>query len=312
MSALLAIDIGNSTIGLGIFPDPAKNTKLFIKKIPTHPVLSVEAYKKIIGEFIKSIGDSRRKVSANHYAVSNKKRSAYCLLPTAYCRFDSIISSVVPPIDRPIIEATKEICGKKPLVLSHKSVNSIAFEVSKPSEVGADRIANAVAGLHCTGIGTAEKPQALSRQNAVAIVDVGTATTITVCAVTDEKQRFIGGAILPGIELMLQSLYSGTSKLPLAVLKKPGTALGKSTVSSIISGIVCGTAGAVEHLIKSMEKETGFELKLVLTGGHAGLISSLIKRKHRLVPELTFYGLRLIYLKAKSGKQCAKEPSCIN
>jgi type III pantothenate kinase len=316
LNALLAVDIGNSTIGLGIFPDPARNTKLFIKKIPTHPALSAEAYKKIIAEIIEHF---------THSPIHPFTHSP---------KIDSIISSVVPHIDRPIIEAAKEICGKKPLVVSHKSVSGIAFEVSKPSGVGADRIANAAAGFYYF-----KKP--------VAVVDFGTATTITVCApATDEtsilhsntkgnenvipaeagiqrireldsrlhgndglevfsyqKHRFIGGAIMPGMELMLKSLYSGTSKLPLAVLKKPDTVLGKSTVSSIISGIVHGTAGSVEHLIKSMEKETGFELKLVLTGGHAKLMSPLIKRKHRLIPELTFYGLRLIYLKAKSGKQ---------
>jgi type III pantothenate kinase len=267
MKALLAVDIGNSTIGFGIFPDPARNTKLFIKKIPTHPALSAEAYKKIIAEIIEHF---------THSPIHPFTHSP---------KIDSIISSVVPSIDRPIIEAAKEICGKKSLVVSHKSVSGIAFEVSKPSEVGADRIANAAAGFYYF-----KKP--------VAVVDFGTATTITVCIpFTDEKQRFIGGAILPGIELMLKSLYSGTSKLPLAVLKKPDTVLGKSTVSSIISGIVHGTAGAVEHLIKSMEKETGFKLKLVLTGGHAKLMSPLIKREHRMAPNLIFEGLRLIYLK---------------
>lgn len=292
MSALFAIDIGNSTIGLGIFPDPARNTKLFIKKIPTHPAQPAKAYKKIIAEFINS--------KLNSLFVTR-----YSLL-----EIDSIISSVVPELNKPIISAIKDICGKKPLVLSHKSVSSITFDVSKPSEVGTDRIANAVAGLHYAGILAAGKPHAFKNKKAVAVADFGTATTITVCApVIDEKQRFIGGVILPGIELMLKSLYSGTSKLPFAALKKPDTALGKSTASSIISGIVHGTAGAVEHLIKSMEKETDFELKLVLTGGHAGLMSPLIKRKHKLIPNLTFEGLKLIYLQARSK---AREPSCMN
>ncbi len=365
MSALLAIDIGNSTIGFGLFPNPEKNTKLFIKKIPTHPALSVEAYKKIIAELINSklyihkSYDSQRDMKnvlsfPDLTRESRKKELDSLVKPendifraNSLLNIDSIISSVVPPIDLPISEAAKAICGKKPLFLSHKTVSSMAFEASKPSEVGTDRIANAVAGLHYAGILAAGKPHAFKNKKAAAVVDFGTATTITVCApVTDEthmsqrdtkgnenvipakagiqkakeldsrlhgndkievfseqKQRFIGGAILPGISLMLKSLYSGTSKLPLAVLKKPDTALGKNTVSSIISGIVHGSVGAVEHLIKSMEKETGFKLKLVLTGGHAGLMSPLIKQKHRLIPELTFYGLRLIYLKAKSRKQ---------
>jgi type III pantothenate kinase len=264
LSILLAVDIGNSTIGFGLFLNPEKSTKLYIKKIPTHPIQSAEAYKKIIAEIINS--------KLNSLLVTR-----YSLL-----EIDAIISSVVPSTDRSIIEAIKDICSRKPIIVSHKIPCGLAFDVRHPERIGADRIANAVAGFSYY-----KKP--------VAVVDMGTATTITVVS-PNNHPVFLGGAIMPGIDLMHHALHEGTAKLPPVSIKRPKTALGKDTASSMTSGIINGTAGAVEALIKSIEKELGFRLKLVLTGGHAKLVSPLIKRDHSLAPNLTFEGLRLIYL----------------
>ncbi|WP_333655243.1 type III pantothenate kinase [Dissulfurispira sp.] len=267
MSILLAVDIGNSTIGFGIFLNPIKNTKLFIKKIPTHPIQSAEAYKKIIAEIIE------------HFTHSPTHPFTHSP------RIDSIVSSVVPSTDRSIIEAIKDICSRKPIIVSHKIPCGLTFDVKHPERIGADRIADAVAGFSYY-----KKP--------VAVVDMGTATTITVVSPKKSCNHpvFLGGAIMPGIDLMHHALHEGTAKLPPVSIKRPKTVLGKDTASSMTSGIINGTAGAVEALIKSIEKELGFRLKLVLTGGHAKLVSPLIKRDHCLAPNLTFEGLRLIYL----------------
>jgi type III pantothenate kinase len=269
MNSILAVDVGNTTIGLCLFLKLEDRTKFFIKKIPTHPVQSANRYKKIIVEFIKQkIGSS--------------------LQPSAFS-LDSVISSVVPPLNISIAGAIKEICGRQPLVVSHTLDCGLAFDVKHPEKIGADRIANAVAGFDYF-----KKP--------VAVIDFGTATTITaVGRQYNCHPVLLGGAIMPGINLMQRSLHEGTSKLPSTLLKMPKTALGKNTVLAITSGIVFGTAGAIETLIKSMEKELNFRLKLILTGGHAKLMSPLIKRNHCLAPNLTFEGLRLIYIKARSS-----------
>lgn len=256
---LLAIDIGNSTIGIGLFLDPSKKKNLITKKISSHPVQTPEKYKKIFSEFVKT-------------QISGAKSSAN--------KIDAIVSSVVPALDQPVIKALKNICGKNPLVVSHKLDCGISFDILKPETVGADRIANAVAGFDYF-----KKP--------VAVVDFGTATTITIVG---KKQNLLGGAILPGIELMQKSLYSGTARLPFFSLKSNAAALGKNTESSINSGIIYGSAGAVEKIIKNMEKELHFRLKLALTGGRAGLITGLIERDHIVSPHLTFEGLRLIHI----------------
>lgn len=274
MNSILAVDVGNTTIGLCLFLKLEDSISFFIKKIPTHPAKSTEAYKKIICEFMNS-----------KFNIQNsKKLVAHCLSS----EIDSVISSVVQSINMPITSAIKEIIGKEPLVVSHKLDCGLAFDVKHPEKVGADRIANALAGFDYF-----KKP--------VAVVDFGTATTITVVGKHNSHPVLLGGAIMPGINLMQRSLHESTSKLPSTLLKKPKTALGKNTVSAITSGILFGTAGAIETLIKNMEKELNFRLKLILTGGHAKLMSSLIKRKHSLEPDLTFQGLRLIYMKARGS-----------
>lgn len=263
---LLCIDIGNSTIGLGLFLDELKSDRPLVRKIHSYPVKSESFYKKIIAELIKK-----------KYAVSRQPSG-----------LDSIISSVVPSLSPVIIKATANICGKSPLVLSSKLDCGITFNVHHPEKIGPDRIANAVSGLY-------------HFKKQFAVVDFGTATTITVVG---KYQDILGGAIMPGLDLMQRSLYSETARLPSVRLSKPKTALGKNTVSSIQSGIIHGTAGAVENIIRYMEKELNFKLKLVLTGGHSNLMSHFIKRRHILMPDLTFEGLRLIYLKnSRKAKQ---------
>ncbi|MCI0469183.1 MAG: type III pantothenate kinase [Nitrospirae bacterium] len=260
---LLAVDIGNSTIAFGLFPDPLKGDNLFVKKIPTRPARSVAAYKKLIYQIVKP-----------------------CIpdMPRRCIEMNPIVSSVVPEIEHRIIEALKKICLKEPLIINHKLKGGLTFKISSPREVGSDRIANAVAGFHCL-------------MQPVAIVDFGSATTITVVG---SGEVFLGGAILPGIELMRRSLHEWTSKLPFIPLEPAKKTIGGDTISSISSGIINGTASAIDGLILKMEKEAGFKLKLVLTGGLAGLISPFIKRRHKVIPYLTFEGMRLIYLKQRS------------
>ncbi|HWR90381.1 MAG TPA: type III pantothenate kinase, partial [Dissulfurispiraceae bacterium] len=129
-----------------------------------------------------------------------------------------------------------------------------------------------------------------------AVVDFGTATTITVVG---RQRDLIGGAILPGVWLMERALHTGTAKLPAVDLRRPVNLPGRDTMSSIRAGIVCGTAGAVERLVSDMERELGFSLTLVLTGGAVDLVAPLIGRPHRVIPALTFEGMRFIHLRVR-------------
>jgi type III pantothenate kinase len=254
--ALLAIDIGNSTIGLGLYPDAARGKAILVNALPSDRTASVRTISKRIKEFV--YGDGRSFPSGD---------------------IGVVISSVVPTLTRKVFAAVKDLC-KKPLIVDHHMIKEFSFEVSQPEMIGPDRLVNALAGFFLFG-----KP--------VAIIDFGTATTITVIG---EHAIFLGGAIMPGIDMMRESLAAKTAKLPKVSLSAPCSVIGRDTASAITSGIIHGTAGAVDNLVTGIEKEAHKKLRVILTGGHADLISPFLKKEHILLPHLVFEGMRHIFI----------------
>ena len=263
---LIAVDIGNSNIGFGLFPDPLRSASLIVRKTHSHPARTCGFYEKIIAHMIA-------------------EADAHKIPPS----FTAIVASVVPARNTVINKTLATFCKKRPLYVTPGMNSGLTFSVKEPFKLGTDRIANAVAGLN------------YNKGRPTAILDFGTATTVTVVG---KKSELLGGAILPGISLMLKALNYGTAKLPLVSADAPaGKAIGKDTGSSIKSGVFYGTAGAAEKLIKMMEKELEFKLQLLLTGGNAPLISSFMTRSFILLPDLTFEGLRLLYLMNTGDRQ---------
>jgi type III pantothenate kinase len=252
---LLAIDIGNSSINIGFFDEADLIGKL---KIPAHPKRQDHAYKNKIHDFL----------SKNHKGTGLG---------------GAIISSVVPDLTEKLCKAVMGMGAKHPIVVSAALDTGLTYGVEKPEEIGSDRIANMVAADELFG-------------SPVLVVDFGTATTIT--ALRDRK--FLGGAILPGIELMSASLKKGTAKLPRVDLisgdgQVPLHAMGKNTTMCILSGIIYGTAGAVERLIYEMELGESCRFKVVITGGNSVLMRGVLSREFSLDPDLTLKGLRCIH-----------------
>jgi type III pantothenate kinase len=192
-----------------------------------------------------------------------------------------IISSVVPDHTGILREAIRGLASVEPLIVSCKIKTGLKFNILNPEELGSDRIANAVAAYELY-------------KCPVASVDFGTATTISIVG---KDADYIGGAIMPGIGLMNESLAKGTSKLSVVPLSSPGSALGTDTIRCIQSGLFYGSAGAVERILLEIEKEIDLKLKVVLTGGYGGIISKFLKRKHDLRPHLTLEGLKAIYMR---------------
>ncbi len=190
-----------------------------------------------------------------------------------------IISSVVPGLTVALGQVMENLFSLKPFVVDHTCETGISIDIRHPASLGPDRIANAVAA------------DDLFRRPA-AVVDCGTATTLSV---TGRTSNFIGGAILPGIGLMSESLAKGTARLPGVTMEPPTSALGRDTAECIRSGIFYGTAGAVERIIGQIEKETGLRLKIAVTGGAGQILSRFLTRRHRFFPFLTLRGLRVIY-----------------
>jgi type III pantothenate kinase len=147
-----------------------------------------------------------------------------------------------------------------------------------PKEVGADRIADAVAAFDMYGGPTI-------------VIDFGTATTVEAISPAGE---YLGGAIIPGIEISLDALFGRAAALRRVELVEPRNVIGKNTVEAMQSGAVYGFAAQVDGLCARFEEELG-DCSVVATGGLAGLIAPLAESIDHHEPWLTLYGLRIIY-----------------
>lgn len=193
---------------------------------------------------------------------------------------DCIIGSVVEELSTTIKSAVDGAFGINSLVLSSELKLGIDLKIQNPKEAGADRIANA-----CGALRMYSKP--------AIVVDLGTATTFDII---NENGDFAGGVIMPGLNLQFKSLSSNTSKLPWIDAKTVDKAIGNSTADAILSGVVRGSACAIEGLIEQCEKELAQKPVIIATGGYSTLISKYMTRKFDYVnPNLTLEGLRILY-----------------
>lgn len=192
-----------------------------------------------------------------------------------------IIASVVPPITALIDQALQKLTGKKAMIVGPGIRTGLNILMDSPAQVGADLIVGAVAGIDQYPV-----PQIL--------VDMGTATTITVI---DRNRNYIGGMILPGLMVSLDSLTSRTSKLPRIGLDPPKKLIGKNTIDCMKSGILYGHASCIDGMIDRIEEELQEKATIVATGGLAGTIAPLCK--HTIIHDdsLLLKGLLLIYKK---------------
>ncbi|MBI4843993.1 MAG: type III pantothenate kinase [Nitrospirae bacterium] len=191
----------------------------------------------------------------------------------------AVISSVAEGVSSSLEDAVKKAFNIKPLLVGPGIKTGLRLLAGNPEGIGADRLANAAAA------------NKFYSGNKV-IVDFGTATTFSVVT---ESGGFIGGAIMPGLDISADALNFKTSKLPRAELVPPRKVLGGNTTDAILSGIIIGHAGAVERIMEDMAKETGMDYTLVITGGRCGLMAPFIRLEKHIDNELTFKGLKVIY-----------------
>ena len=189
-----------------------------------------------------------------------------------------VVCSTVPSVTAVLREMASRYLEVDPVVLEPGIRTGMPILYDNPKEVGADRIANAVAAYDLYGGPTI-------------VVDFGTATTVDATSAAGE---YLGGAILPGIEISLDALFGRAAALRRVELVEPRQVIGKSTVESIQSGAVYGFASAVDGICRRFQEELG-ECTVVATGGLAGLMTPLCDVIGEHEPWLTLHGLRLIY-----------------
>lgn len=197
---------------------------------------------------------------------------------------DVIISSVVPEVMHSLENFVIKYIHKEPIIVGPGIKTGINIKYENPSQVGADRIVNAVAGFEKYG-------------GPLIIIDFGTATTF--CFIS-EKGEYQGGLIAPGIKISSEALFQRASKLHKVELIRPKNIIGKNTTSAMQAGIYYGYAGMVESIVEKIKEETGMpDAKVISTGGLASLIISGTKNVKIIDKNLTLDGLRLIYEKNK-------------
>lgn len=195
---------------------------------------------------------------------------------------DIIISSVVPPVNPTLEYLCRRYFHVEPMMVGPGMKTGLNILYDNPRELGADRIVNAVAGITLYG-------------GPLIIIDLGTATTF--CAI-DEKKRYLGGAVTPGIGISMEALFQRASKLPRIELTPASSVICKNTFSAMQSGIYYGAIGQVDGIVRRMKKEMGYkEIKVIATGGLADLIASQSETIDVIDPLLTLKGLYILFKK---------------
>jgi type III pantothenate kinase len=190
------------------------------------------------------------------------------------------ICSGVPRVLANLRQMVQRYFAFDPIVIEPGVKTGMPILYDNPKEVGADRIANAVAAFDLFGGPTV-------------VVDFGTGTNFDVISKNGE---FVGGAISPGIEISLDALFGRAAALRAVELVEPRNVIGKSTVESIQSGAVYGFVALVDGMVERFRKELG-QCTVVSTGGLAHLLAPVSDTIQHTEPFLTLHGLRLVHEK---------------
>ena len=253
---LLALDIGNTNITLGVF-DGERLAATW--RLSTDHAKTPDEYSVTLTQLLRLRG----------MRVSDVDAVALC--------------SVVPPLTPAFVELCRGFFGVEPLVVGSGTRTGIRILYDNPRDVGADRIVDAAAAMKLYG-------------GPVIVVDMGTATVFD--AVTADGD-YLGGAIVTGMTIAHDALFSNTSQLRRVELVGPETAIGRNTIHAIQSGIVLGYADLVRGMVARFDRELGGGAKVVATGGMAHIIEKEAGVFDDVNPDLTLTGLRLIHEMAK-------------
>ena len=189
--------------------------------------------------------------------------------------------SVVPPVLQEVRERLSTGLDQPVMVVGEDLHRPISLAVEAPESVGIDRVCSAAAAYDVVG-------------RACAVASFGTAITID-CV--NHEGAFMGGAILPGLNLQAKSLHDGTAQLPQIDINSPQSVYGASTEDAICNGVLYGVIGALREITERYATELGIWPELIVTGGNAELIGQHTDIIDHIVPDLCIRGIALAYRK---------------
>lgn len=189
------------------------------------------------------------------------------------------VACVVPPLHVVFEEMIQRYLGVNPLLVGPGIKTGIRLAVENPREVGADRVANAVATFRRYG------------GPAIAIA-LGTATVFDVIS---REGEYLGGAIAPGIMVAAEALVTAAAQLYQVELIRPPRAIGRNTIQAMQSGLILGFASMVEGMIQRLQAELEEPARVIATGGLANTIAQEVRSIQVVDPHLTLHGLRFLY-----------------
>ncbi len=276
---LLAIDVGNTNTVLGLFQLEAEGETVSQGSAPklvahwrvsTHRTQTTDEYGVLFVNLFNLHGLSTRQV---HHII---------------------ISSVVPPVDSTLQRVCEQYFDLQPLFVEPGIKTGMPVLVDNPSELGADRLVNAVAAYAKYG-------------GPAIVVDFGTATTFDVISVRGE---YLGGVIAPGLGISADALFARAARLGRVDVRRPASVIGTNTVAHLQSGLYYGYIGLVDGILRRMIAEMQLAdpsvLRVIATGGLAGLIledSEFLQQQDEM---LTLEGLRLLFEKNRPERSATR------
>jgi type III pantothenate kinase len=249
---LLAIDVGNTNIVYGLFDG-----------------------ERLVHKF--RVESARGRTADEYAVVLQSLLNMHGVVPASVDA--AIVASVVPSLTEAMLRLAHSACGRDAIVVGPGIRSGMAILIENPREVGADRIADAVAGFD-------------KAKGGVVVVDFGTSTNFDVVT---PKGEYLGGVLAPGLQISADALFLRAAKLPRVEIAKPAKVVGRNTVHAMQSGIVYGYVGLVDGLVDRILAELGFPCAVIATGGLASLIAPLSRTITEVDDELTLVGLRILY-----------------
>lgn len=253
---LLAIDIGNTNIVLGVFEGAALGRSW---RLATARERTADELGLMVSELLDR---AAIKPAAIHGVV---------------------MASVVPPLTATMIDMSERYLGMRPLNLEPGVETGMPNLYENPVEVGADRIVNGIAAYEQYG---------RARGVPLVVVDFGTATTFDAVSARGE---YLGGVICPGIQISADALFQRAARLPRIDVRKPARVIGRTTVTSMQSGLFFGYVDMVVGLVRRLRRELGGTAYCVATGGLAEVISPETDVVDVVDRDLTLTGLRMVW-----------------